>query len=195
MFAKSAKSANVSKNSDEPTDADAMAAEGRRLLEAAKTAPSGVQILPNGEIVEDPAPGSRVDLRNRGNRLLEQARALRLSQAEKRESPPEQPDKTPDIPSTTPAETQSATDTWADKTPDIANAPPAIKPLSPLDSDIIEYLSRVATTATDDEVHRQVNRGQQGRTLAMTRIALHKLVRAGLVDKINGQYRLAGARP
>lgn len=68
-------------------------------------------------------------------------------------------------------------------------------PLSPLDGDIVAYLSRVATTASDEEVQRQVHNGQQGRTLAMTRTALVKLVTAGLVDKINGQYRLAGARP
>ena len=117
------------------------------------------------------------------------------SSSQVRNSPPPGPDISPDTPTAPSAETTSATKACTDKTPDIANAPPAIKPLSPLDSDIIEYLSRVATTATDDEVHRQVNRGQQGRTLAMTRIALHKLVRAGLVDKINGQYRLAGARP
>ena len=86
------------RSSDETADADALEAEGRRLLEAAKTAPSEVQILPSGEIVGDsvPAPGSRLDLRNRGNRLFQQARALRLAEAEKRESPPEQPDKTPD---------------------------------------------------------------------------------------------------
>ncbi len=42
------------------------------------TAPSGVQVLPTGEMIEDPAPGSRVDLRSRGNRLLEQARVMRL---------------------------------------------------------------------------------------------------------------------
>lgn len=100
------------------------------------------------------------------------------------------PDILADIPIASPPESQGIAKACAAKAPDM---PP--KPLSPLDSDIIEYLSRVATTATDDEVHRQVNRGQQGRTLAMTRIALHKLVRAGLVDKINGQYRLAGARP
>lgn len=68
-------------------------------------------------------------------------------------------------------------------------------PLSPLDGDIVDCLSRVAGTANEEEVHRQVHRGQQGRTLAMTRTALVKLVQAGLVDKINGQYRLAGARP
>jgi hypothetical protein len=69
-------------------DADALAAEGRRLLEEAKTAPSGVKVLETGEYIDDPAPGSRVDLRNRGNRLLEQARKMRLSEDEKRESPP-----------------------------------------------------------------------------------------------------------
>ena len=63
-------------------------AEGRRLLEEAKTAPSGVKVLPTGEYVDDPAPGSRVDLRNRGNLLLEQARVMRLSEDGKRESPP-----------------------------------------------------------------------------------------------------------
>ena len=69
-------------------DADALAAEGRRLLEEAKTAPSGVKVLETGEYIDDPAPGNRVDLRNRGNRLLEQARKMRLSEDEKRESPP-----------------------------------------------------------------------------------------------------------
>ena len=68
------------------------------------------------------------------------------------------------------------------------------KPLSPLDGDIARYLANVAGTATEDEVHRQTNHGKAGRTPAMTRIALHKLVAAGVVDKINGQYRLAGAR-
>ena len=64
------------------------------------------------------------------------------------------------------------------------------KPLSPLDGDIVAYLSRVATTASEEEVHRQVHRGQQGRTLALVRAALAKLVQAGLVDKVNSQYRL-----
>lgn len=84
---KAAKSANVFKNSAKPADADAMAAEGRRLLEASKSAPSGVHVKPNGEIVasDDPAPGSRMDLRNRGNRLIEQARVMRLAEAEKRD--------------------------------------------------------------------------------------------------------------
>ncbi len=73
----------------QPANADALAAEGRRLLEESKTAPSGVEILPTGEIVapDDPAPGSRGDLRNRGNRLLEQVRVMRLAQAGKQESP------------------------------------------------------------------------------------------------------------
>lgn len=136
MFAKSAKSANVSKNSDESADADAMAAEGRRLLEAAKTAPSGVEILPNGEIVADsvPTPGSRQDLLNHGNRLLEQARLMRLAEAEKREQPPEQPDIPADISRATGTETQSPTDTWADKTADIIRdnpQPPATPPNRP----------------------------------------------------------------
>lgn len=78
--------------------------------------------------------------------------------------------------------------------PDTAPDTPA-KALSPLDQDIIAYLSRVAATATEEEVHRQTHRGQQGRTPAMTRIALAKLVTSGLVDKINGEFRLAGARP
>ena len=68
--------------------AAALEAEGRQLLEEAKTAPSGVQILPTGEYVVDPAPGSRVDLQNQANRLLEQARVMRLAEAGKRESPP-----------------------------------------------------------------------------------------------------------
>jgi len=112
-------------------DADALAAKGRRLLEESKSAPSGVQILPNGEIVEDPAPGSRVDLRNRGNRLLEQARALRLSQAEKRERPPEEPDILVDNQDTSPAETPIETATLANQQADIASAnqPPPAKPL------------------------------------------------------------------
>ena len=86
--AKAAKAANVFKNSDESADAATLEAEGRRLLEEAKTAPSGVKVLPTGEYVDDPAPGSRVDLRNRGNLLLEQARVMRLSEDGKRESPP-----------------------------------------------------------------------------------------------------------
>lgn len=69
-------------------DAATLEAEGRRLLEAAKTAPSGVKVLPSGEYAVDLAPGSRVDLRNRGNRLLEQARKMRLAEDGKRESPP-----------------------------------------------------------------------------------------------------------
>ncbi|HMQ12552.1 MAG TPA: hypothetical protein PKD21_03800, partial [Candidatus Competibacter phosphatis] len=73
---------------DESADAAALEGEGRRLLEEAKTAPSGVQVLPTGEMIEDPAPGSRVDLRNQGNRLLEQARMMRLAEAGKRESLP-----------------------------------------------------------------------------------------------------------
>ncbi|MBK8184926.1 MAG: hypothetical protein IPK63_19375 [Candidatus Competibacteraceae bacterium] len=68
--------------------ADALEAEGRRLLEAAKTAPSGVKVLETGEYIDDPAPGSRVDLRNRGNRLLEQARVMRLAPSKSPESPP-----------------------------------------------------------------------------------------------------------
>lgn len=66
------------------------------------------------------------------------------------------------------------------------------KPLSPLDGDITRYLANVAGTATEDEVHRQTSHGQQGRTLPLVRVALHKLVAAGVVDKVNGQYRLAG---
>ena len=75
------------RNSDEPADADAMEAKGRRLLEESKTAPSGTHTLPTGEIVADsvPAPGSRQDLRNRGKRLVEQARVMRLAQVEKRD--------------------------------------------------------------------------------------------------------------
>ena len=76
--AKAAKAANVFKNSDESADAATLEAEGRRLLEEAKTAPSGVKVLPTGEYVVDPAPGSRVDLRNRGNLLLEHERVMRL---------------------------------------------------------------------------------------------------------------------
>lgn len=71
----------------QPADADALEAEGRRLLEAAKDAPPGVKVLPSGEYAVDLASGSRVDLRNQGNRLLEQARVMRLED-EKRESPP-----------------------------------------------------------------------------------------------------------
>ncbi|MBK8184916.1 MAG: hypothetical protein IPK63_19325 [Candidatus Competibacteraceae bacterium] len=70
------------------TAADALEAEGRRLLEAAKTAPSGVKVLETGEYIDDPAPGSRVDLRNRGNRLLEQARKMRLAPSKSPESHP-----------------------------------------------------------------------------------------------------------
>ncbi len=90
--------------------ADALEAEGRRLLEEAKTAPSGVKVLPTGEMIEDPAPGSRADLRNRGNRLLEQARVMRLAEDEKRESPPadspSDPDILADISTASPAESQ-----------------------------------------------------------------------------------------
>lgn len=86
-----------------------------------------------------------------------------------------------------------------DKQADIAtrdNPQPPAKPPSPLDTDITRYLANVSGTASDEEVHRQTNHGKAGRTPAMTRIALHKLVAAGVVDKINGQYRLAkGARP
>ena len=179
--------------------ADALEAEGRRLLEAAKTAPSEVQILPSGEIIGGsvPAPGTRLDLRNRGNRLFQQARALRLAEAEKLERPPEEPDISPDIASASQAETQSPTDTWANKTPDITrdNPPPAAAPPSPLDIDITRYLRNVSGIASEEEVHRQTSHGKAGRTPAMTRIALHKLVAAGVVDKVNGQYRLArGAR-
>ena len=107
-------------------------------------------------------------------------------------TPPDNPDILPDMPSAPPAETSSTTDACADKRPDISSdTPPPAKPLSPLDQDIIRYLSGVAGTATEEEIHRQVHKGQQGRTPAMARVALHKLVTAGLVDKINGQYRLA----
>lgn len=111
------------------------------------------------------------------------------------DTPPQ--DIPPDITSAPPAETQGKPSTCAANEPDMPTDKPAppIKPLSPLDGDIVAYLSRVATTATDDEIHRQVNRGQQGRTLALVRVALHKLVQGGLVDKINNQFRLAGARP
>ena len=184
------------RNSDESADADALEAEGRRLLEESKTALSEVQILPSGEIIggDVPAPGTRLDLRNRGNRLFQQARALRLAEAEKRERPPEEPGISPDIASASQAETQSATDTWADKTPDTPRDNPRqpTKPLSPLDGDITRYLRNVSGTATEDEVHRQTSHGKAGRTPAMIRIALAKLVAAGVVDKINGQYRLAG---
>jgi len=178
----------------QPADADALAAEGRRLLEEAKTAPSGVQVLPTGEYVVDPAPGSRVDLQNQGNRLLEQARKMRLAEDEKRESPPvDTPpttqDISPDIPIAPPAESQGTPKACTAKAPDIARA----KPLSPLDSDIVAYLSRVATTASEEEIHRQVHKGQQGRTLPLVRVALAKLVQGGLVDKINGAYRLAAS--
>ena len=74
------------------------------------------------------------------------------------------------------------------------NPQPPTKPLSPLDGDIVRYLENVTGTATEDEVHRQTSHGQQGRTLPLVRVALHKLVAAGVVDKVNGQYRLAGAR-
>jgi len=107
--AKTAKSAKELKKVGESAAAAALEAEGRRLLEEAKTAQSGVKILETGEYVVDPAPGSRVDLRNRGNRLLEQARVMRLAEAGKRESPP--------------AETTIATDALVDKTPDIAQPP------------------------------------------------------------------------
>lgn len=162
------------RNSDESTNADALAAEGRRLLEESKTAPPDIEILPTGEIIggDVPAPGSRIDLKNRGNRLLQQARALRLAEAEKQEPPPEQPDIEPDIARDNPRQ--------------------PTKPLSPLDGDITRYLANVAGTATEDEVHRQTSHGQQGRTLPLVRVALHKLVAAGVVDKVNGQYRLAG---
>lgn len=73
-----------------------------------------------------------------------------------------------------------------------ANPQPPAKPLSPLDGDITRYLANVAGTATEDEVHRQTSHGQQGRTLPLVRVALHKLVAAGVVDKVNGQFRLAG---
>ena len=65
----------------------------------------------------------------------------------------------------------------------------------PLETDIIRYLSNVSTTASDDETYRQVHRGQAGRTLALTRIALAKLVAAGEVDKINDRYRRAAKEP
>lgn len=99
-----------------------------------------------------------------------------------------------DTPIASPPESHGKPDTCAAKAPDMPSDKPAppIKPLSPLDSDIVAYLSRVATTASEEEVHRQVHKGQQGRTLALVRVALHKLVQGGLVDKINGQYRLAG---
>jgi hypothetical protein len=112
--------------------AAALEAEGRRLLEEAKTAPPGVQILETGEYVVDPAPGSRVDLRNRGNRLLEQARKMRLAEDEKRESPPvdtpQGPDILADIPTAPPAESQGTAATCADKRPDI----PGIKIVPPV---------------------------------------------------------------
>ncbi len=79
---------DITGTSTKSAAAAALEAEGRRLLEEAKTAPSGVKILETGEMVDDPAPGSRVDLRNRGNRLLEQARVMRLAEAGKRESLP-----------------------------------------------------------------------------------------------------------
>ena len=105
----------------------------------------------------------------------------------KTDTPPTPPDISADIPIASPAESQDTTKACAAKAPDM---PP--KPLSPLDSDIVEYLSRVATTASEEEIHRQVHKGQQGRTLPLVRVALAKLVQGGLVDKINGQYRLAG---
>ena len=85
---KTTKPAPPPTNPQPAKDASSLEAEGYRLLEAAKDAPPGIQVLPTGEYVDDPAPGSRVDLRNRGNRLLEQARKMRLSEDEKRESPP-----------------------------------------------------------------------------------------------------------
>ena len=106
------------------------------------------------------------------------------------ESAPPGPDILPDTASAPLAENQGTTATCPDKRPDI---PP--KPLSPLDQDILRYLSGVATTAPEEEVHRQTHRGQQGRTLAIVRVALHHLVALRLVDKVNGQYRLAGVAP
>jgi len=112
--------------------AAALEAEGRRLLEEAKTAPPGVQVLPTGEYVVDPTPGSRVDLQNQGNRLLEQARKMRLAEDEKRESPPvdtpQGPDILADIPTASPAESQGTAATCADKRPDI----PGIKIVPPV---------------------------------------------------------------
>ncbi len=99
------------------------------LLEESKTAPPDIEILPTGEIIggDVPAPGSRIDLKNRGNRLLQQARALRLAEAEKQEPPPEEPD----IQSTSPAESQSDAATWDCQRGDIATRDNPRQPAEP----------------------------------------------------------------
>ena len=112
------------------------------------------------------------------------------------ESPPvdmHQGDIPPDIASASSAENPSgsgcckakATDTTRD------NPHPSAKPLSPLDQDIMRYMTHMHGTSTDDEVYWQTRSGATGRTLPLVRRALHRLVKLGLVDKVNGVFRLA----
>ncbi len=173
-------------------DAAALEAEGRRLLEEAKTAPPGVQALPTGEYVVDPTPGSRVDLQNQGNRLLEQARKMRLAEAGKRESPPADsppgPDILADIPTASPPETQGKPSTCADKRPDM----PSDKPAPPIiENRIVATLRPVPGGMSPDDLIRAI-KNDRGCTPPMIQAAIDRLLVSRVIGKINGRLVASG---